>query len=241
MCGRFSLHAPPDEIARIVAVPPDVVARVVGNVPRYNIVPTTRVAALRGSEQEGGRELVSLRWGLVPRWAKEIDSGPSLINARAETVAEKPSFRKAYENRRCVVLADGYYEWQRLADRKQPFYFQVNDGELFGFAGIWERWARGGDRSLESCAIITTRANDFAKPVHERMPVIIRRETWGTWLRQDFSTAEHDETLRSLLHPLPPGNMNAYPVSTLVNSPGNDVPQCVEPVGPPLRSEDVPQ
>jgi putative SOS response-associated peptidase YedK len=237
MCGRYTLFASPEEIAGIFSLPVPETARVLQGEPRYNIAPTTKVAAVRWSEGGDGRELVTFRWGLIPHWAKETKSGPLLINARGETVADKPAFRSAFRARRCLVIADGFYEWQKLLDRKQPHYFQVDNGALFAFAGIWDRWEQsGGDGEVvESCAIITTRANDLAKLVHDRMPVILSQESWDTWLRDVQYDRTQQHTLRSLVCPFPNARMSAVPVSTIVNSARNDTQDCVEPIGPSLQ------
>jgi putative SOS response-associated peptidase YedK len=242
MCGRYTLFASPEEVARIFDVPSAEARRVLEDGPRYNVAPTTNVAAVRTSENDAGREAVSLRWGLVPHWVKEPKSGPLLINARGETVAEKPAFRASLRSRRCLVIADGFFEWQKLLDRKQPHIFQVDNGALFAFAGIWDRWERGeeGGGTVESCAIITTRANELAKLVHERMPVILSRESWDIWLREVQYDRTQQHTLRSLLSPFPAERMSVVPVSTLVNSARNDTPECLEPVGPVLKVGDSP-
>jgi putative SOS response-associated peptidase YedK len=236
MCGRFTLLASPEDVARIFSVPLVEAERVLEGRPRYNIAPTTSVAAVRTSTGDGGRTIVPLRWGLIPRWAKETKSGPLLINARAETVAEKPAFRDSFRSRRCLVVANGFYEWQKLIDRKQPFHFKVDDGALFAFAGIWESWDPGGseDNQVESCAILTTSANELAKQVHDRMPVILDRDSWDTWLRDVQYDRTQQNTLRSLLCPFPPERMSAVPVSTTVNNARNDLPECLEQVGPAL-------
>lgn len=236
MCGRYTLFASPEEIAGIFNLPVTDVSRVLGSGPRFNIAPTTDVAAIRWSESEATRELVPFRWGLVPHWAKEMKSGPLLINARGETVADKPAFRSSFRTRRCLVIADGFYEWQKLLDRKQPHYFQVDDGALFAFAGIWDRWELGGGGGdvVESCAIITTRANELTKLVHERMPVILSQDSWDTWIRDAQYDRIQQHTLRSLLNPFPNERLRAVPVSTIVNNARNDSSECVEPVGPAL-------
>jgi len=234
MCGRFSLFAPPDEIARIIALLPEQVRSVTDSKPRFNVAPTTPVAAVRKARQSGEKEIVSLRWGLVPSWAKEVGSGPLLINARAETVAEKPSFRSPFKNQRCLVLADGFFEWRRLDDRKQPYHFQVDGGAVFAFAGIWDRWQRGEDDPVESCAILTTRANELTALVHERMPVILPNECWEMWLGTGDEEPADPAELKSLLKPFPADRLTVFPVSTVVNSPRNNVPECLEPTGPEL-------
>jgi putative SOS response-associated peptidase YedK len=240
MCGRYSLYASSAEVARFVSVSPSDVSRVLAAGPRYNIAPTTEVAVVRQKADPGERELALLRWGLIPAWAKEAGKGPLLINARAETVAEKPSFRASFRNRRCLVIADGFFEWQKLPDRKQPHHFQIDGGALFAFAGLWDRWERCEGEAIESCAILTTRANELTGFVHDRMPVILCREFWDTWLTQSRDDPHRDETLQALLTPFPADRMIVFPVSAAVNSPRNDVPDCVEPVGPPLQTGGAP-
>lgn len=237
MCGRYTLFASPEEVAGVFNLPLPDVTQVLEGGPRYNIAPTSEVAVIRWSGADTGPELARLRWGLVPHWAKETKSGPLLINARGETVADKPAFRSSFRSRRCLLIANGFFEWQKLLDRKQPHYFQVDDGALFVFAGIWDRWERGGGDSeaIESCAIITTRANELTKLVHERMPVILSQESWDTWIRDEQYDRTLQHALRSLIYPFPETRMSAVPVSTVVNSARNDTPDCVAPIGPPLE------
>ena len=217
MCGRFTQAADGEIIARVFDLPeaPELS-------PRYNIAPTQDVAALRLAES-GGRELVQLHWGLIPPWAKERAMGARMINARAETLAEKPAFRSAFRARRCLIVADGFYEWQKLGTRKQPHFIGFRDGRPFAFAGLWERWHGGGEEAVESCTIVTTEANELLAPIHDRMPVIVDPDDFAFWI--DPSQKETDR-LAGLLRPYPPGPLEAYPVSLLVNSPANDTPAC---------------
>jgi putative SOS response-associated peptidase YedK len=171
MCGRFTLYSSGDEIARAFAV------GVTELVPRYNIAPTQSVAVVRA--RAGGRELAWLRWGLVPSWAKDAKIAP--INAKAETAAERPFFRVALRQRRCLVPADGWYEWQGQGKHKQPYFFAPTDGKPLAFAGLWETWGRAGE-ALATCAILTTAANELTAPVHDRMPVILPAEAYTAWL-----------------------------------------------------------
>jgi putative SOS response-associated peptidase YedK len=219
MCGRFAQKSPAKKVAKqfkVEEVPP--------LVERYNVAPTQAVLAVR--EASDGREATFLKWGLVPHWAKDPEIGNRLINARAETVTEKPSFREAFARRRCLVPLDGFYEWSRRGDRKRPFYFHLRDGEPFAVAGLWESW--GGDGGpLETCTLLTTEANELLAPYHDRMPVILRPEDYDLWLDPNVRRAEQ---LRPLLRPYPHEGMSAYAVSPLVNRPANDSPRCVEPV-----------
>ncbi len=177
MCGRFAFYSPSEATAALFGVPqsPPVKAR-------YNIAPTQLIAAIRKDEQEVP-ELAMLRWGLVPFWAKDPAIGNRMINARAETVAEKPSFRNAYRKRRCLILADGFYEWQKDAHGKTPYFISLQDGEPFAFAGLWESWHnKDSGESLQTVAVITSAANDFMSTLHHRMPVVLRPEVAGRWL-----------------------------------------------------------
>jgi putative SOS response-associated peptidase YedK len=196
--------------------------------PRYNIAPTQDVAAVRAGV-EGGRVLVELRWGLIPSWAKDRSIGSRMINARAETVADKPAFRAALRSRRCLVLADGFYEWQRLGARKQPYFIGLRNGGPFAFAGLWERWAPNGSEPIESCTILTTSANEVIAPIHDRMPVILDAQDHALWLD---SGVEGASELLPVLRPQPAEAVRAFPVGLLVNNPANDVPACREPLAP---------
>ncbi len=194
---------------------------------RYNIAPTQPVLAIR--RDSGGPAAVWLRWGLIPHWAKDAGIGARMINARAETVAEKPAFRSAFRRRRCLIVADGFYEWQKTAGKtKQPYFFGLQPaGTTFAFAGLWERWQDPAGQPVESCSIITTSANDLLQPIHDRMPVIIPAEHYAHWLDPQF---EQSGPLQELLQPYPAAAMHTHPVSTHVNSTRNDDPACVVPI-----------
>ncbi len=222
MCGRFSVFADPERLAeRFEAeLPAD------GLRPRYNAAPTQHLPVILN---EDGRKIELLRWGLVPFWAKDPAIGNRLINARGETVAEKPSFRAAFKRRRCLVLADGFYEWQKRPGRKQPMRISLQSGDPFAFAGLWETWTQPDDQLLRTFTIITTAPNELVAPVHNRMPVILRQEHEDLWL----DNAAHPELLLDLLRPYPADLMSAYPVSHRVNSPANDDPSIVERVEQP--------
>lgn len=222
MCGRFTLGAPAQTLADIfeIAETPELP-------PRFNIAPTEAVAAVRRPEADAGRELALLRWGLVPVWAKDPNVGSRMINARAETVATSGAFRRAFRSRRCLVPADGFYEWQRLERRKQPFYICMRDGLPFAFAGLWEHWEGPEGKVIESCTLITTEPNDLVRPVHDRMPVILDPADYELWL--DPAVRE-PEMLQPLLRPYDAAKMVTYPVSTLVNNPANDDPECITPL-----------
>jgi putative SOS response-associated peptidase YedK len=190
----------------------------------FNIAPTQMVTAVRAA-QDGRRELCQLRWGLVPQWADDPRVGNRMINARAESVATKPAYRAAFQARRCLVVADGFYEWQKNGRRKQPYYIRLKDDGPFGFAGVWEWWSKAGHR-IESCSIITTDANELVASIHDRMPVIVPPEAYELWLSPE---TQEIELLQSLLRPYRASEMVAYPVSERVNRPDYNEPQCVEP------------
>ena len=217
MCGRYTLAAPVNELVEqfdIDEYPSSITTS-------YNIAPTQEVAAVIAEDEK--RKLEMLRWGLVPAWTDDPSIGNRMINARSETVAEKPSFRKAFKDRRCLVLSDGFYEWRRTPDGKQPYYIHLKDGSPFAFAGLWESWRDA--QEIRSCTIITTEANELVGDIHNRMPVILAPEDYSLWLDPDF---KEREALTSLLRPYPNDAMEAYPVSRRVNSPSNNVPDCIE-------------
>lgn len=193
---------------------------------RFNIAPSQQVLAVRLNPEVQQRELVALRWGLIPFWADDPSLGNRMTNARSETVAEKPSFRKAFKSQRCLLVADGFYEWQETNGKKQPSYITLKDGRPFGLAGLWERWDKQGER-IESCTILTTDANEIMSPIHDRMPVIIPPEKYSLWL----DPTEHDrKKLTRLLRPFDSDEMTAYSVSTFVNNAKHDSAQCIEPI-----------
>ena len=222
MCGRFTLTDPNVDIAVQFNLPeiPDMQ-------PRYNIAPTQPVAAVRAARESRARELVMLHWGLIPFWAKDPKIGSRMINARSETAAEKPSFRAAFRRRRCLVIADGFYEWQKQNGSKQPFFIHLRDSRPFAFAGLWEHWEGNDDSIIESCTLLTCDPNSFLQAVHNRMPVILDQGDYDLWL--DPEVQERD-LLQPLLRPYPAEDMDAYPVSRYVNSPANDSHKCIEPL-----------
>jgi putative SOS response-associated peptidase YedK len=224
MCGRFTNRAKPEQIQNEFKVGkknPDLYQ------PKYNIAPAQMIQVVFEPEKE--RTLARLKWGLVPAWAKDADIGNRMINARAETLAEKPSFRDAFKKRRCLVPASGFYEWQKKgAAAKQPFYFYLKEKEVFGFAGLWEEWVNKetGD-VLETCTIITTAANDVLKPVHERMPVILNSKDYEQWLDPKMNDTER---LQKLLAPYAAEEMASHAVSTAINYPESDSPELIKPL-----------
>ena len=218
MCGRYLITTPVEAIRRIFQVEqrPNLAAR-------YNVAPTQAVPIIR--RNDGGRELVMARWGLVPFWAKDLKIGNKLINARAETVAEKPAFRDAFRRRRCLVIADGFYEWRKVDGGKQPYLIRVAGGAPFAFAGLWERWTdKATGERIESCTIIVREANALIAPIHDRMPVILPPEHYESWL--DPSAGDGAR----LLTAYPAEAMEAFPVSARVGNVRNDDPALIEPV-----------
>jgi putative SOS response-associated peptidase YedK len=218
MCGRFTLRTDLEQLELRFSFR----AANLSVQPRYNIAPSQQVLAVIGAEE---RRAGFLRWGLIPSWAKEPSIGDRMINARAETLAEKPSFRRALQKRRCLVLADGFYEWKAEGKKKTPMYITLKSHEPFGFAGLWETWKSPADETIHSCTLITTTPNTLMESIHNRMPVILSREAEAQWL-DPATTAP--ECLLPLLTPHPAEAMDAYAVSLVVNSPRNDTPVCIE-------------
>ncbi|WP_234824038.1 SOS response-associated peptidase [Bremerella cremea] len=221
MCGRYTLRARLNQLLQIYAAESDVELE-----PRYNIAPTQDVATVRSTADSATRELALLHWGLIPSWADDPKIGNHMINARGETVAEKPSFRTALKRRRCLVLADGFYEWKKEGKAKQPHFIRMKDDGPIAFAGLWEHWRKNG-LTIESCTIITTSANKLMSELHDRMPVILSGNDIDLWLDQKV---EDSKTLLPMLDPYPDEEMETYPVSTLVNSPKNESSECIEPL-----------
>jgi putative SOS response-associated peptidase YedK len=218
MCGRFSQFHSWQEVHAYLNI-----FGAARNLPaRYNIAPTQDAAVVRHAPE--GRALDFLRWGLVPSWAKDNSMAARMINARAETVAEKPSFRSAFRKRRCLVPADGFYEWRGPKGAKQPYRILSADGGMFAFAGLWERWDRGGGEPLESFTIITTAANSKLTPVHARMPVILDPVDFDLWLSPDLAANE----ALTLLRPAPDSAVDFHAVNKHVNNARNDDPGCIE-------------
>jgi len=219
MCGRFSLTRGDRDIEEeFGARPPQ------GYRPRYNIAPTQEVLVLTN---EGGRRIEVMRWGLVPSWAADAKLSEGFINARAETIFERPSFRAAARERRCLILADGFYEWQKGPKGKTPFYIRLRSRRPFGLAGIWEEWTSPEGHKLKTCAIVTIEANELLRPIHSRMPVIVPKELEDLWL--DPGVRRQAE-LAPVLRPYPASEMEAYRVGRFVSSPANDRPKCIEPL-----------
>lgn len=222
MCGRFVMMTPGKDLAEYFACEECAELE-----PRYNIAPTQLVAIVRLGRESGRRECRLVRWGLIPSWAKDTSIGPKLINARAESASEKPAFRSAFKNRRCLVLADGFYEWKK-PDKKTrlPYLFRLSDAKPFGFAGLWEHWSAADGKVKETCTVLTTDSNDLLRPIHDRMPVILKPDDYTTWLDPNV---KGPELLQSLLQPYPSDEMFGFRVSSKVNKSDHEGPDCIEP------------
>ena len=227
MCGRYLLSRSPEEIARWFAT-----RNALPNVPaRYNIAPTDPVLAVRFNRKSGERSLDTLRWGLVPHWAKDLKFGARAINARAESLAKTPAFRDAFAARRCLIPASGFYEWKKEGESRVPYAIVPTGEPLFAFAGLWENWRdRSGGKDapwVRTCSIVTGEPNALVAPIHDRMPVILPREAWPRWLGEAETSADE---LNALLTPFPPEGMRIYSVSPRVNSVKNDDAGLIEPL-----------
>jgi putative SOS response-associated peptidase YedK len=220
MCGRFTLHTDLSQIQKAFQL--DHVA--LESEPSYNVAPTQSVLAI--VRQDGENVLTRMRWGLVPVWAKDMSIGSKMINARAETLAEKPSFKRLLKSRRCLVVADGFYEWRKNGAQKIPMYIRLKSGGPFGFAGLYDTWRSPDAETIVSCTIITGPPNELVAPIHDRMPVILPKQDYADWL--DPENTDPLELL-PLLKPYPPREMEAFAVSRLVNAPANNSPECIAP------------
>ena len=217
MCGRYTLTTDISDLQiRFSFHGHDLEYR-----PRYNIAPTQRVLTVTNEEETQAQ---FMKWGLIPSWAKDPSIGSRMINARGETIAEKPSFRTALRKRRCLVLADGFYEWKKAEGQKVPMRITLKEEEPFAFAGLWEAWKSPEDEWVRSCTIITTAPNTLMEPIHNRMPVILPQEAEETWLNPAI---EDPQVLTSFFQPFPAEAMEVYPVSTMVNSVKNDAAECI--------------
>ncbi len=219
MCGRFGLTVGAQQLAELLGLDeiPDAT-------PRFNIAPTQDVLTVR--LEDGRRRAATMRWGLVPSWAKDVKIGAKMINARSETAPDKPAFRAAFKRRRCLVPADGFYEWQRVGKSKRAFHFHLRSGQPFAMAGLWEVWrdpAQPEATPLVSCTVLTTDCNELVRPVHDRMPVILPREAWAPWLDPGVQDAD---ALTRLLAPYPSAAMEATPVGSYVNDARHEGPAC---------------
>ncbi len=223
MCGRYTLSTPADELALLFDI-----SDLPMVLPRYNMAPTQQAAVVRVTAPGEPRRLDLLKWGLIPYWAKEAAIGNRMINARAESVAEKPAYRTSFKNKRCLIPADGFYEWKKEGKMKQPYLIHRQDGKPFAFAGLWSTW-RDPEKSqqVETFTILTTEANDLLRPLHDRMPVIIDRENFDLWLDPKVGDAAK---IQPLLVPHAVDGFEAFPVSRTVNSPAYDGPNCIAPL-----------
>jgi putative SOS response-associated peptidase YedK len=219
MCGRYLLISPVEAMRRFFDV-----GGLLNLPPRYNIAPTQDAPVVR-LDKQGRRELILMRWGLVPLWAKDLSMGARCINARAESIAEKPTFRDAFEHRRCLVPTDGFFEWEKKGKVKQPWRIGPAEDGLMALAGVWERWRAPDGGVVRSYAVITTGANELVAPLHDRMPAVIPPEEFTEWLDADTPP----ERLRQMLRPYPASRMKAHPVSRRVSDVRNDDPGCIEP------------
>ncbi len=222
MCGRFVQKAKPKEIKKefkIGQLNPTIFQ------PHYNIAPSRMIPAVL--EKDGMRIVEPLKWGLIPSWSKDDSFASKLINARSETLSEKPSFREAFKKRRCIIPASGFYEWDKKGKgAKQPYYFYLKDKEVFGFAGLWEEWTdKESGEITQTCTIITTEANEILEPIHDRMPVILREENYSEWLDEREKDTHH---LEEFFVPFPGEKMDSYPVSRDVNNPGNNSAELIK-------------
>jgi putative SOS response-associated peptidase YedK len=228
MCGRYTAKWDLQAFSEHFNIPTPLFG------PNYNIAPQSDVPIIRSSY--GARETAIVRWGLIPSWAKSPeDFNANLFNARSETVAEKPAFKGALKVRRCLIPTSGFYEWQRLETSKQPYFFHHTESDPFAFAGLWERWEGFGGRSLETCTILTTEANSLIRPIHDRMPVILKAEDYDEWLDADIRQAED---LEHLLQPLPDKFLRAYPVSRRVGHVSNNDEKLLNPVALPAKRDE---
>jgi len=222
MCGRFTIIRLSEFLDRF----PWIVRTDAAPMPaRYNVAPSQAVAAVTNQQSK----IDYVRWGLVPSWAKDLSVGNRMINARAETLAEKPAFSRLLRRRRCLIPADGFYEWRKNPDgkTKTPMYIRMTGGRPFAFAGLWDTWHDPDGATVPSCTIITTTPNELMRPIHDRMPVILKEADYQRWLAPEETPAE---SLTKLLEPYPAGEMEAFAVSKAVNSPRVDAPQLIEPV-----------
>ncbi len=230
MCGRFSLISSEELIKRIFRLNRAPVQL------RFNIAPSQKVPVIRITHNTLEREMVDMRWGLIPSWAKDIAIGNQLINARSETLFEKPAFRSAVKKRRCLIPTDGFFEWKKEGKKKQPYYIYLKDRQPFGIAGLWESWEGKDEETILSFTIITTEANELIRPLHERMPVIVPNEKQDSWLD---TQQQSPDLIRSSLVPFPAQEMALHQVGDWVNNPRNDIPACIEPISEIAKEESL--
>jgi putative SOS response-associated peptidase YedK len=227
MCGRYLLISPVEAMRRFFDV-----GGLLNLPPRYNIAPTQDAPVLR-LDKEGNRELIQMRWGLVPSWAKDLSGGARCINARAESVAAKSTFRDAFLRRRCLIPADGFFEWEKKDKVRQPWWIGPAEGGLMAMAGVWERWRNPEGGVVRTYAVITTNANELVSPLHDRMPVVVPPDEFAAWLNPDTSL----ERLNGIMRPYPSERMRAHPVSRRLNDVRNDDPDCIAPEPEPQERQ----
>ncbi len=225
MCGRYTLSSPIEVVADLFSV--DAGHAPAALPPRYNLAPTQSAPVVRIARAGGPRTLELLRWGLIPSWAKEAEIGNRLINARAESLAEKPAYKSSFKKKRCLVAVDGFYEWKAEGKVKQPYLIHRQDGRPFAFAGLWSSWKNPEGETVDTFTIVTTSPNGLLAPIHNRMPVILEPKDFDLWLDPRM---EDTERLQALFGPGPEEGFEAVPVSRAVNNPGNDSPDCIEPL-----------
>ena len=223
MCGRYKLSRRKQVVEEYF----DCASDEPDWAPRYNVAPTQPIPVIRQHPKEPVRKLSLMRWGLIPSWAKDASGAARMINARSETASTKPAFRDALKFRRCIIPADGFYEWAKTARAKQPYCFEVNDGELFAFAGLWDRWKDPSGNWIKTCTILTTTPNAVTAPVHDRMPVILDSDGYDLWLDPEVMDVQ---VASDLLKPYEPQFMRCYPVSGRINHVANDDEECSAPV-----------
>ena len=224
MCGRYSLTKEAEHVARVFEL-----GLVPTLAPRFNIAPTQSVGAVIQDQRTGQRQWRHLRWGLIPPWAEDPSIGGRMINARCESLATKPAFRSALRQRRCLIPADGFYEWRKTGLDKQPYYITMADARIFAFAGLWEHWQGNAGEALESCTIVTTQSNDLMQSIHDRMPVILQSPDYARWLDPQLQDAQ---AVAPLLRPLHAAFMVAELVGPYVNSPRHEGARCIDRVPP---------
>lgn len=224
MCGRFRLGKGREALKKFFGAYNDVEWE-----PRYNLAPTQDIPVVRQDAREPKRALSLMRWGLIPNWSKDASAAARMINARSESVADLPAFRDALRSRRCLVPADGFYEWRKAGKTREPYCFALPDNDIFVFAGLWDRWRSPEGRVIETCSILTTSANDLVRDVHDRMPVILPPDAYDLWLDPGF---QKRDGILELLKPIPASSMKKFPVSSRVNDVNNDDAECAAPVEP---------
>lgn len=232
MCGRYQLHANPHELIEHFGAE---VLHAFHFEPRYNASPTDKLPIVRVNAERSVREILNARWGFLPKGSRDPSAGPLLINARSETAHEKAAFRNAFQHRRCLVPAQGFYEWRRVGSRKQPYHIGRADGRLIGFAGLWDPWVTPDGEVVETFTILTTEPNDLVRPLHDRMPVVVPEEAYDAWLTMEPG----DTALRQLLQTPSDAGWRAYPVTPSMNRPEHDAPDCIEEIAEP--EEDGPR